>query len=190
MPTFKKLQQRSKTSQKFQNSVHGSRQIPEFTKCKKKPSESQIRAEAAELVWYLEDLDPGVQQKPKANSPLPAWLYSRKKEVQRWGKKMKVPALTATIGSVGRTVGGWGGGSHNTENKPGCYKSTKFPPVTQHVSASFVSGNSFFPLLLKRHFFPQQPFPCGKYIAQKYKWWMLLNIYIYIFVYIYIYVYI
>lgn len=120
-----------------------------------------------------------------ANSPLPAWIYGHhrhKQQIQRREKSVKVPndgrwssnsdrqpALTAMIGSVVRTVGGWGG-SHDTENEPECYKSTKFPPVTQHVSASFVSCNSFFLLLLKRHFFPQQPLPCGKYIAQKYKW--------------------
>lgn len=42
---------------------------------------SRMRAETAELVRYLEDLDPGVQQKrnifqnANANSPLATWLY-------------------------------------------------------------------------------------------------------------------
>lgn len=134
-----------------------------------------------------------------ANSPLPAWIYGHHRhtqEIQRKEKSVKVPnngcrssnsdRQPATIGLVGRTTEGQRGGlSHNRENDPECYKSTKFPPVTQHVSASFVSCNSFFLLLLKRHFFPNSLLPCGKYIAQKYKWRMLLNIYIYLYMYIY-----
>lgn len=126
----------------------------------------QMTAEAAELVGYLEDLDPGVQQKPtfsKMQKQIHPYrlgftaitvINSRSRDGKRVLKfQMMVAGAQTLTFMVGRTMGGWGG-SHDTENEPECYKSTKFPPVTQHVSASFVSCNSFFLLLLKRHFFP------------------------------------
>lgn len=135
-------------------------------------------SEAAHLVRYLEDLDSGVQQKCnifQMQKQIPPYrlgftaitdIHSRSREKKRVYKFQTMAAGAQTLTVNQPRLAWWGGPrrvggglSHNRENDPECYKSTKFPPVTQHVSASFVSCNSFFLLLLKRHFFPQQPPP-------------------------------